>query len=238
MLLTQSRTGGFTLIEALVATLLMGIILAALGTVTAQWLPSWNRSFTGLQRVRLLATELDRLTEDLAAAQFISVGPDNRPPLFNGDHSSVTFVRTTLAANADAGLQMVQIRETNNEGRPALVRSTAPLLKGAGQAADVGGFDFADPVVVIRSPYRVSFSYAGPDRVWRDGWQNQLVLPRAIRVQVRDSTNLALLAATTSTLIYTELPARCTWTGIATNCMITASATPSVPFGDAANNRP
>jgi general secretion pathway protein J len=132
-----------------------------------------------------------------------------------------------LAANADAGLQMVLIRETNNENGPALVRSTAPLLIGTEQAADVGGFDFADPVIVIRSPYHVSFSYAGPDRVWRDRWKNQLVLPRAIRVQVRDSTNLALLAATTSTLVYTELPARCTWVGMAPNCTIAASAAPN-----------
>ena len=33
----RSRTAGFTLVEALVATLLMSIILAALATVTAQW---------------------------------------------------------------------------------------------------------------------------------------------------------------------------------------------------------
>jgi general secretion pathway protein J len=235
---TQSRTGGFTLVEALVATLLMSIILAALGTVTAQWLPSWNRGFTRLQRDRLLATELDRLTDDLAAAQFISVGPGNSPPLFDGDDLSVTFVRTTLAANADAGLQVVRIRETNNEDGPALARSTAPLPMGTRQAADVDAFDFADSVVVIRSPYRVSFSYAGPDRLWRDRWQNQRVLPRAIRVQVRDNTTLALLAATTSTLVYAELPASCTWTGIATNCVITGSAAPSIPLGDTTNNRP
>ena len=36
------RNSGFTLIEALVAMVLMGMILSALATVTAQWLPSWN----------------------------------------------------------------------------------------------------------------------------------------------------------------------------------------------------
>lgn len=35
-----SHRSGFTLIEALVATLLMSIILTALATVTAQWLPN------------------------------------------------------------------------------------------------------------------------------------------------------------------------------------------------------
>src|SRR5271155_2597997 len=105
----QSRNAGFTLVEALVATLLMSVILAALATVTAQWLPSWNRGFTRLQGVQLLAVGLDRLTDDLSAAQFISVGPGNGPPLFDGDDLSVIFVRTTLAPSADAGLQVVRI---------------------------------------------------------------------------------------------------------------------------------
>lgn len=36
----RTRVAGFTLIEALVATLLMAMILSALATVTAQWLPN------------------------------------------------------------------------------------------------------------------------------------------------------------------------------------------------------
>jgi general secretion pathway protein J len=216
----QSRNAGFTLVEALVATLLMSVILAALATVTAQWLPSWNRGFTRLQGVQLLAVGLDRLTDDLSAAQFISVGPGNGPPLFDGDDLSVIFVRTTLAPSADAGLQVVRIAETSDEGRPVLVRSTAPLPIGARQAADADTLNFANPVVVIRSPYRVAFSYAGPDRLWRDDWHDQHVLPRAIRVQIRDNATSALLAATTSTLVHTELPASCTWTGVVTNCTV------------------
>ena len=41
----RSRIAGFTLVEAMVATALMGMILAAIATVTAQWLPNWNRGF-------------------------------------------------------------------------------------------------------------------------------------------------------------------------------------------------
>lgn len=235
----RSRTAGFTLVEALVATLLMGIILAALAMVTAQWLPSWNRGFTRLQGLELLSTGLDRLTDDLAAAQFISIGAGNDPPLFDGDDLSVTFIRTTLAPNAGAGLQVVRIAETSDDGAPALVRSTAPLPVGNGQAAGADTLNFANPVVVIRAPYRVSFSYAGPDRLWRDDWHNQLTLPRAIRIQIRDNATSTLLAATTSTLVYTELPASCTWTGVASNCpMAGARGLPGAPFGGAAGGGP
>jgi general secretion pathway protein J len=235
----QSRDAGFTLVEALVSTLLMSIILAMLATITAQWLPSWNDGFSRLQRIQLLAVALDRLTDDLAAAQFISVGPDNSPPLFYGDDSSVTFVRTTLAPNADSGLQVVRIAETSDDTGPALVRSTAPLPIGTGQATDADTFDFVNPVVLIRSPYRVSFSYAGPDRLWRNDWHNQLVLPRAVRIEIRDDATSALLTASTSTRVYAELPASCARTGNISNCAVAgapaSSTAPPASLGDAVN---
>ena len=73
--LRRSSTAGFTLVEALVATVLMGMILAALATVTAQWLPNWNRGFVRVQRTELLAIAIERLAADFAAAEFV---PPNR----------------------------------------------------------------------------------------------------------------------------------------------------------------
>lgn len=204
-----SRNAGFTLLEALVATVLMGFILAALATVTGQWVPSWNRGLAGLQRTQLAAEGLDRLTDDLAEAEFITAGPANSPPLFDGSELSVIFARATLAPNGGPGIEVVRLAETGSENGPALVRSTATIPFGSGQSVDLANLTFSDPVVVIRAPYRVSFSYAGTDRAWRDDWQAQQVLPRAVRVQVRDNATSDLLAVSTSTLIHAELAARC-----------------------------
>jgi general secretion pathway protein J len=52
------EVAGFTLVEVLMATALMGAILAALATVTAQWLPNWNRGFARVQRTENLALGL------------------------------------------------------------------------------------------------------------------------------------------------------------------------------------
>src|SRR5258705_216438 len=65
---SRSQRAGFTLIEALLATLLMAIIMGALAQMTSQWLRSWDRGFTRIQSVDLLAVGLDRLVEDGAAA--------------------------------------------------------------------------------------------------------------------------------------------------------------------------
>src|SRR3954447_25537122 len=46
----SDSTGGFTLLEAVIALALMGIILGALATISSQWLPNWNRGIGRLQR--------------------------------------------------------------------------------------------------------------------------------------------------------------------------------------------
>src|SRR5437764_13764469 len=95
-----ATTAGFTLIEALVATALMGLILAVLATITAQWLPNWNHGIVRLQSDEQLALGLERIAADLAAAEFISASHQTRKPFFDGTNRSVVFVRTILNPNS------------------------------------------------------------------------------------------------------------------------------------------
>lgn len=200
---------GFTLIEALIAVVLMGVIVSALATVTAQWLPGWDRGVGRLQRVKALADGLDRLSADIAAAEIVSAGGSNAPPLFDGGELSVIFVRDILNPNATASLEIVRIAEIADERGPVLVRSSAPFTPAS---ANTGGADatmFTNPVPMIRAPYTVAFSYAGPDRVWHDTWHGQNVLPRAVRLRVRDLATSAILAISTTALIHSEVRATC-----------------------------
>jgi len=99
----RAAIAGFTLVEALLATALMGVILAAIGTVTAQWLPNWNRGFTRVQSSETLAAGLERIVADLAAAEFVTAGANIRQPVFDGTELSVTFLRTALGPNTRPG---------------------------------------------------------------------------------------------------------------------------------------
>src|SRR5262249_5494123 len=76
----RSGVAGLTLLESLVATTLMGVILAALGAITAQWLPSWNRGFMRVQRSELFAVALNRLAADLSASEFITPNRESKLP--------------------------------------------------------------------------------------------------------------------------------------------------------------
>jgi general secretion pathway protein J len=213
-----SGNAGFTLVEALVATLLMGLIITALGTVTAQWLPNWDRGVARLQQIEAVAAGLDRLVADISVAETVSAGGATNLPFFDGGESSLIFVRTTLNPNVAAGLEVVRIAGTSDERGPLILRGTAVFPPYLGEAGGADSLLFTDAVVLIRAPYRVAFSYAGADRVWHEAWRKQSELPRAVRIRLRDAATSITLAASTSTLVHADLPARCAWAKQVTDC--------------------
>jgi general secretion pathway protein J len=202
----RSAIAGFTLVEALVATVLMGVVLTALATITAQWLPNWNRGFARVQRSELLAIALDRITADLAAAEFTPPNRESKQPLFEGTELAVTFVRSALGPNTRPGLEIVRFAETADLRGPKLVRSTAPFVPRDVRAAQP---HFGDPVVLLSVPYRASFSYAGREGLWRSSWLDAKELPAAVRLIIRDAAGGRTLSVSTSTVIHTQLPAEC-----------------------------
>ena len=214
----RAGIAGFTLVEALLATALMGAILAAIATVTAQWLPNWNRGFARVQGSETLAVGLERIVADLAAAEFVTAGAGIRQPVFDGTELSVTFLRTALGPNTRPGLELVRIMEIGGDKGLMTVRTRARFLPIGRDGANVQPAP-ANPVVLVRSPYRVTFSYAGPDRVWRNVWRGEAALPAAIRVQLRDATTDRTLSVSTATLVHADMPADCVLAEVIADCL-------------------
>jgi general secretion pathway protein J len=201
---TQGEAG-FTLLEVLLATLLMTVILGALATVTAQWLPNWNRGIAHVQRAERLAIGLDRVLADLAVAEMVPVNGDNKHPLFEGAELSVTFVRSAVGPNTRPGLEIIRLIEKADERGLALVRERAPFNPMPSDAQ----IRFVDQVVLVRSPFRVSFAYAGLDQTWQPTWRDQMQLPTAVRVSVRDAGTGQVLAVSSAAIVHVNAPAEC-----------------------------
>ena len=231
------RSAGFTLFEALVSVALMSAIVAALGAVAGQWLPNWHRGFGRVQRVETLDVGLQRLSADLEAADFVSPNGASRGPIFLGDEKTVTFVRVANAPGAAPSLEFVRLAETVDERGFALVRSHAPFKPLDPNRPFDQQLYFADPVVLIRAPFRVSFAFAGADRLWRGSWRDPALLPSAARIQVRDAATDRILAVSTATLLNVDLPAECVTQQSVQQCIegirkpgpAQASASPSAP---------
>jgi len=221
---SRARAGeaGFTLIEVLLATLLMTVILAALATVTSQWLPNWNRGMARVQRAELLAMGLDRIVADLSVAEMVPVNGDAKTSLFEGSELAVMFVRTAVGPNARPGLEVVRLIEKADSQGLAMVRERARF---APMPTD-GQIRFADQVVLIRSPLRVTFAYAGPDQVWQPIWREQMQLPSLVRVSVRDAGTGQLLASSSAAIVHVTAPAECARAKNAAAC-IAARANPA-----------
>ena len=214
----RRRIAGFTLIEALLATALMGAILAAIATVTAQWLPNWNRGFERVQRVELLAVGLERIVADIAAAEFVTAGANIRQPIFDGTELSVTFLRTALGPNTRPGLELVRIGEVPGERGLTTVRTRARFVPIGRDGIETQPRP-SDPVVLVRAPYRITFSYAGADRVWRSVWRGEGQLPSAVRVQLRDAATDRTLSVSTATLVHADMPTDCVLAEVINDCL-------------------
>jgi len=198
----RSGQAGFTLIEALMALALTGLVLSALANITAQWLPNWNRGVDRIQEIESIAIAMRRITADLSAAEYVPAGREQGRPLFDGTAFSVTFVRTAFGPNTGIGLDVVRIGETTDRGQSVTLRSRAafgPMPAGVSPSEHI---HTADPVVLLRSPLRLSFAYAGPDRIFRDSWHDQERLPTAIMLTLRDAVTERVLSVSSATPVH------------------------------------
>ncbi len=215
----RAASAGFSLVEALAAVALTAAIVAALATVTAQWLPNWKRGFARVQRTEQLRLGIERIVADLSAAEFVTPNATTKRPLFVGAELSAMFVRSALGPNTRPGLEIIRFVESSDDKGFVLVRERAPftpLVPGPGGAELP---KFSDPVVLVRTPFRIRFSYAGPDRVWRDTWRDAAQLPDAVRVTVKAAETDQTLSASTATLVHVNLPAECVTAKTIKDCL-------------------
>ncbi len=200
----KTTESGFTLIETLVALALMGLVLSALASLTAQWLPNWNRGLERIQRSEMISMALQQIGADLAAAEFVPASRGEKRPLFEGSELSVMFVRTAFGPNAGLGLDVIRLSESSDPSGLVTVRSRMPFRPLQAGATLPNQLHFGEPVLLFRAPYRLSFAYAGEDRVWKGTWRDSDKLPAAIRLTVSDTASQRVLAISTVTPVHVQ----------------------------------
>jgi general secretion pathway protein J len=205
----SGRHAGFTLLEALLSVALMSAIVFMLSSVSGQWIPNWHHGFGRLQRIELLDLGLQRVVADLQASLFVTPGAGALGPLFDGREASVTLVRNATGPDAAPHLEIVRLAEIVDERGFALVRATAPFTIVPPGAPIDNQVQFGAPVALIRAPFRISFAFAGPDRIWRETWSGNGQLPTAVRVSVRDAATDQTLTASTATLLNVNIAPDC-----------------------------
>jgi general secretion pathway protein J len=217
---------GFTLLEALIATAMMAMVLTSLATITAQWMPSWNRGLARVERSEHVALGLERIAADLAAAEFVPPTRSAKLPFFDGTERSVSFVRTALGPNAGPGLEVVRLHEAKTDQGPTLVRVQTPFAPLPAFNFKDLALNFTDTVVLLRPPYRLLLSYAAGDRIWQDAWQDQATLPKSVRLRVQDAKTQRTLAVSTATVVRAGLPVECARSKSYAECLVSNQKQP------------
>lgn len=180
---------GFTLIEAIAAIALMGVVLSFLAAMTAQWLPAWNKVYDRVQQSETLAIALDRAAADIAAAQSMPSEGGSKVVLFDGASRAVVFVRRAIGPNLDRGLELVRIGDALDRRGLAVTRARVAFVPGRRDVDPA-----AAAVVLLRRPFRLSFEFSGRDGIWRADWQNEEGLPTAVLVAIADGGGHRILA--------------------------------------------
>jgi general secretion pathway protein J len=224
--LRRDADAGFTLMEMLIAVALMGIVLAALASITAQWVPNWHRGFVRVQRNEMLDIALSRLVTDVGAAEFVTANRKATKPLFDGAELSVTFVRSALGPNTRPSLEVVRISQTADRLGPLLVRSRAPFAPTDPDAPQSLPLVFTDQVALLRGPHQVSFAYADRDGVWRDKWLDENEMPTSVRFAIRDAASERTLAVSTAAIVRVDIPAECAHPKSKRECGTSAGGAP------------
>jgi general secretion pathway protein J len=226
---SDSLVAGFSLIEAMAALALTATIVLGLSSVAGEWLPNWRRGFVDLQRADLLGVGLERLVDDLSAAEYVTRSAGAPAPLFEGDASSVMFVRSAIGPDAYPHLEIVRLAEIKEDRGLAMVRTRARFAPTA-LGAPAQAIAFGDPVTLIRAPFHISFAYAGPDRLWLSSWKGREQLPEAVRISVRDTIANRVLAVSTVARVRVTAPG-------APNPQAQANAANAVPPSRQANQQ-
>ena len=193
----ESRSAGFTLLEAMAALAITGAVVASLSSITAQMLPNWRRGFVALQRADLLSVGVERIAADVSQAEFVPTNSSSASPFFEGSPNSITFVRSAVGPNSPQQLEVVRLAQSTDDRGLALMRTSARYAPSAAQAVGMP-YALSAPVALVRAPLRISFAFAAPDRVWRDAWNGNAALPAAVRISVRDTSNGDRLVESTS----------------------------------------
>jgi len=189
----RKRAGGFTLIEMVVALVLLGTMMVLLYDGLTFALRSWDAGDANGRR-----TADRRIGENFLRREVAEVFPMRwKDPTqlryaFEGHKDAMHFVSSRPAGAGQGGLSLVSIdveEDPKVRGRHDLMMRR---VLADPDAADFGALDSATPSVLVEDVQSVELSYFGAendfaDPQWTDEWKYPSRMPVMIRLVVKGS---------------------------------------------------
>lgn len=177
------RASGFTLLEVLLATTVLGVVMAMLSLSLSATLRVVEATEKQEEVYYLAQTAMRRITEDLAAAVATAEGTfvGQKDELRERRADSLTFTsQAHLVLNPEKqkpGMAIIRyqiLKDPDDERKLKLLRSDTPVLPGVDSTKGVSKDEVAEPAFLLADMLRsVKWSYFNRDGQEFDSWQRQ-----------------------------------------------------------------
>ncbi len=178
---------GFTLVELLVAIILLSLISLVLTGSLQFGLTAWARGMAHSDHVdnSMSAQQFLRRALEDAYPFFSSNDPTRRRVEFAGTADSLAFLAPAPLAGGGGGRSRIMLSVRRHDGHSDLMVRAAPELGADNQASTRSR--------LIANVESVELSYFGKRRsdrapAWHDRWKDEIGLPQLVRVRVRFPT--------------------------------------------------
>jgi prepilin-type N-terminal cleavage/methylation domain-containing protein len=229
----QARVGceGFTLVEVLAALAIASVIIMASAALIRNVALFFDRGTRGVTEAERLMLAVERLAGDFGSARFVwRRTDDGGAAAFAAEQASserpanIIFVgagRAVSTPRVDDDLISLTIEEEGEVRRLVRRRATWP-----GPRARFEDVTPQDPVVLIEGKVDISFVFGRvtPDGAlaWYASWAGERVLPRYVRLMLRDRATGADLLGEADFMVRANAPASCGRADAALACLSVA----------------
>lgn len=218
---------GFTLVEVLAALAIASVIIIACAGLVRNVAPYFDKGARGATEAERLILAVGRLAGDFGSARFVlRRTADGAAIAFAAEQASgerlasVAFVAAGGVATGSRDDELVSLTVERNGDTRRLVRRRAIW---PGQRTRFEDVPAQDPVVLIEGKLDISFVFGRiePDGglVWYSSWIGERVLPRYVRLILRDRITGADLLGEAAFVVRADAPAACGGSEAALSCL-------------------
>ncbi len=190
----QKVLAGFTLIELMLASLIMSLVMASVYVSFGGCLRAWKEGNSRAERHQMVQIALEEISRQLRAAY---IAPNNPGIGFAGDLERMDFVyaaaRSEEAEQRGYGLCSVNYWLSSEEAsQPSKLMRKERMIPYAAELPSVSSEE------VIDSVFNLSFGYYSWDG-WQESWNSNRDLPQTVQI------NLVLQEETGSTEAFSTM---------------------------------
>ena len=203
---------GFSLVELLAALAIASVIIVATGALVHTVARSFDKGTRSVSEGERLILAIERLAADIASTRFVQRRAEAGAAAlaFIGKSDKIAFVGAGGVARNDEEEEVVNLAVEREGDVTRLVRRRAPWFGPRTRFEDLS---LSDPVILFEGKFLISFAFGrlieNSALSWSDDWEAQIILPRVVRLILRDRLTGADLLGGTDFVIRADASVSC-----------------------------